>query len=137
MGNEPKKLETENGEKVGYNFAFSYDLGSGRQIQVTGVLPAGADNATINKEFDKLRDSLDRQQAKTAIYGIEGELEKINQTLQSLTESLADADARFEGKKIPTNEEAAHNNIKVSIRDLRAKRDNVQKLLDRTRKEAE
>ena len=137
MANDPKRLETKSGDAVGYNFAFSYDLGSGRSVQVTGVLPVGATNEAINAEWDKLRTSLDRQQAKTAIYGIEAELEKIDGTLTSLMESLAEAEERFAGKKLPSNEEAAHNNIKVSIRDLSGKRARVAELLERTRKEAE
>lgn len=134
---EGKKLTTTDGTEVGYNFAFSYDLGSGRQIQVTGVLPVGATKSVIDTEFDKLRVSLDRQQAKTAIYGIEAELGKIEDTLNSLTESLSDAEERFKGKTLPTNEAASHNNIKVSIRDLTMKRNKVAELLERTRKEAE
>ena len=134
---EPKRLETENRERVGYNFAMSYDLGSGRQIQLTGVLPVGVKLEAINAEFDKLRVALDRQQAKTAVYGIEAELENIEGTLAGLVEDLSNAEERFKGKAIPSNEQAAHNNIKVSLRNLTAKRDKVQKLLDRTKQEAE
>jgi len=48
MGDVPKKLETETGQPVGYNFAVGFDLGSGRTIQMTGVFPIGVKPSTIN-----------------------------------------------------------------------------------------
>lgn len=134
---EGKKLTTTDGSEIGYNYAFSSDLGSGRIIQVTGVFKTGVTKKEMDVEFDKIRAALDRQLAKSALYGIEDELQKIESTIKSLTESLGEAEERFKGKNIPTNEQAAHNNIKVSLRDLAQKQGNVTKFLEKTRKEAE
>jgi hypothetical protein len=137
MAKEGEKLETASGEKVGYNYAFSSDLGSGRIIQVTGVFHVGVTEATMNAEFDKLRNVLNRQVAKSAIPAIEEEVEAIQRTIDGLSEDLAAAEERFSGKRLPDNEAASHNNIKVSLRNLQSKLADKQKFLEKTRKEAE
>lgn len=134
---EAEKLATASGEKVGYNYAFSSDLGSGRIIQITGVFHVGTTEKQMNAEFDKLRSVLSRQLAKTVIAAMEDEIGNIQRTLSGLSEDLESAEERFKGKRIPDNEQAAHNNIKVSLRNLQAKLTDKIKDLEKTKKEAE
>lgn len=137
MDDEQKKLVTSTGEPIGYNYQFQADLGSGKGISITGVLPVNANNDVINGEFDKIRASLDRQVAKSAVPAIAHELDGIDRQIKGLTEDLELAEKRFAGKKIPDNEAAAHHNIKTTLRNLADKRKSVNEMLLRTQKEAE
>lgn len=130
-------MADEEKPKVGYNYTFQADLGSGKTIGIVGNLPVGATKEVMNTELDKVRTVFNRQLANTVIPAIEDEIDGIDRSLKGLKEDLGKAEERFEGKRLPDNEKAAHENIKVTLRNLEMKRADKVKFLEKTRKEAE
>lgn len=138
---ENNKAVSEIAAKPGYVFAFIAELGNGQSINITGNMPIGATRADFDSELDKLRGATNRIQAQASIPAIEQKIYQLKKMQDNIRQQMADLDernkTRFAGKNMPDNEVAARSNLEV---DIRAKDDQIayeEKLLEKTRKEAE
>jgi hypothetical protein len=137
MTEHKKELATATGAPIGYNFIIGCDLGSGRSIQITGVLPSGVTKLDLDSEFDKIISAFDRQLAKASIDAIAKSIEEDDLRIEGLVAESAKIDSKYKGKPIPTAEIAGRENNEAQIRLMVGRRDMNKKLLEKVKKEAE
>lgn len=101
-------------ELVGYQFNAICELGSGKQVTIIGTLPKGIDAAGMNKEFDKIRQVLDRQQAKSCVNTMEQEIDQLKARLKDAQEDLGRIDKKYDGKGGPSTQERQQRDVAVA-----------------------
>lgn len=122
-----------NKEDIGYAFTISADLGNGRVLAFQGNMKEGVAKEDMDKEVDKLRSVLDRQQAKSALVGVQQELDVKVMRAKQAREDLERLDAKTEEKGGPTSQErqqreAATIHIKQMDDDVEYKKKFIEQL---------
>lgn len=123
--------------KPGYLFAFTTDLGGGQQIQVSGNLSVGANLSEFNTEFDKVRNALERQRARSAIDGVKDHISRGELTLARLKADIAALDAELRGKPLSSADKIKRDNAISSAKDLERQLEKERGDLAQLVKEAE
>jgi len=107
-------------------FTIVAELGASRQITVGGNFPVDADEAEINKTLDPLIAAINRQQAKTAVINLDGEIESMERSLRMQKQDIERIDAMQAGKQISKVEQqqrmAAVQNVGRLEDDIQAKK---------------
>lgn len=99
--------------ELGYVWQFVADLGNGRQLSINGNFNKDASAEVINKEVDKIRSVVDRQQAKAASMGAEQEIEQLILRKASAEEDLAMIDTKNEAKGSLTAQERSQREAAI------------------------
>lgn len=124
-------------EEVGYVVNFVTDLGNGRQISLTGNLAKGATKEDMNKEFDKVRGAMDRQQAQSASRGVSDEIDQVTLRYKNAVDDLANLDEKNKNRTLSVNErsqrEAAVAHVDKMKKDLEFKRGILNRLLEESK----
>lgn len=123
--------------KPGYLFQFQTDLGGGQAISVSGNLPVGVTLDEGNKEFDLVRALLERQRAKSAIDGVQQQIERGEATLARLVADIAVIDTKQQGKTLVHQEKIHRENAIASATDLKKQLEKQRVDLEKIKKEAE
>lgn len=124
-------------DEVGYVVQGSTDLGSGNSLSITGNLPKGATLAMMNEEFDKLRAAFNRQQAKSAVIGLEQEIDRLAAQKKQVIDTITRVDSKAEAKGGNTSAERSQRDAALQNLDsLSTNIDSKQKLLQKLKDEA-
>lgn len=109
-------------KKIGYGFNFAADLGNGRQVSFMTNFAEGATTEEINKEVDKLRAVVDRQQAKSASVGVAQEIERDEVRLEDAKKDLTRIDELYGAKATGPNTQEKQQRVAAVI--------NIEKMTD-------
>lgn len=124
-------------EEVGYVVNFVTDLGNGRQISLTGNLAKHASKEDMDKEFDKVRSAMDRQQAKSASRGVSDEIAQLSLRYKNAVDDLVNLDEKNKNRTLSANErsqrEAAIAHVDKMKKDLDFKRGILNQLVDESK----
>lgn len=132
-----QETKDQSKELVGYQWNTGCDIGSGRQLSITGTFLKGASVAEMNKEFDNILSVLNRLQAKAAIVAIEQEIIQYQTTKANMEEDFARIEARYEAKGGPSTQEKSQR--EMALLNIATVKKNIavkEALLEQTRKEA-
>lgn len=123
MADEGKRL-------LGYAFNYIADVGNGQQFQVTGSLPLDATQEHIEKEFDKLRNVVEKHRTRSVIPNLKKGIAELELKLDNLTDTLKDIDEKNKDKKqLPSNEALARQQITTNLKHDRAELEHKKKVL--------
>lgn len=122
-------------KKVGYVWNWGYDLGNGRTLGVTGNFAIDASVDDINREFDKIRGCLDRQQAKSALRGAEDDIERTTLQVEDAVGDLKRINGNQNGHLSAAERQAKEAAI-VHVEKLQKHLEYKKTVLERIKKEA-
>lgn len=91
--------KTNVGEKPGYIYEISAELGNTRNISLRGNFPMGADLGHINDELDKIIKAITRQQAKTCLPNERAKLRQMERQLASMVKNSEINEAKYKNHK--------------------------------------
>ena len=94
---------TETVRKGPVGFTIVAELGISRQITVGGNFPEDATREQIDKTLDPILEAINRQQAKTALINIDGEIESMELNLRMQQEDIERIDTRHLTSTKPQN----------------------------------
>ena len=120
---------------IGYAWNFLADLGNGRQFSINGNFPKGASAEDMNKEIDKVRGAVDRQQAKSAARAVEDEIAQLELRQDSAREDFVRITAAADAKGGMSSaerqqKEASVVHLSKMDKDIKFKKGVLNKLLD-------
>ncbi len=117
---------------IGYAWNFAADLGNGRQFSISGNFATDTTADDINKEVDKVRGVVDRQQAKSALLSANQEIEQLEFRVASAKKDLSyiDDQQKEKGHSNATRQqrEAAVKHIEKMEDDIIFRKDFITKL---------
>lgn len=130
--------ETNVGEKPGYIFELTADLGCGRNYSIRGNFPVNTTLELMNTEMDKLVRVCDRQLSKAIIPNIEEKLRKEENALLTFENNLKTLKKQAEGhKSIPAVAQGNIDNASINVNNQAQIVAEQKKLLERVKKDAE
>lgn len=133
-----KGAEDNVGQKPGYIFELSADLGCGRTYSIRGNFAVNTPLETMNVEMDKLVRVCDRQLSKAVIGSMEEDIYKHEHQLGKFKADLLGMLARAKGhKSLPQIELANQENQKTNIMEMEDTIERKKRLLAKTKKDAE
>jgi len=103
-------------KKVGYMFRVGYDLGNGRNVDVTGNFAEGATNKEMDLELDKIMKSMERQRTKNEIVLLEANLEVAKDQLSANEKAFHELTEKEKREgKLNSADKQHVNTMKVNI----------------------
>lgn len=129
---------------AGYAFNYIADVGNGQQFQITGSFPKDVDQKTVEKEFDKFRNVIEKHRTRSVIPNLEkgiGDLELklagFEDALKAIDASYAEKGADGKVRKLTSNDQMQRGNLAVNIKMGRDELDHKKKVLADAKKELE
>jgi len=87
------------GEKPGYIYEVSADLGNQKNFSVRGNFPVAASAELINSELDKLLKAIGRQQARACLPAEEAKLRQMERQLKTMIKNHEISSKKYTGHK--------------------------------------
>jgi hypothetical protein len=126
------------GEKPGYIYEISAELGNQRNFSVRGNFPVGATAGYINVELDKLLKAIGRQQARSCLAAEKSKLSQMERQALAFEKRMAVDFEKYKGHKtLPQQAKLDQETVSVNLAEQRSQLLEQKARISELEKEAE